>query len=140
MSFLLDTCVISELARPRPHPAVIAWMDSTAEDALYLSVLTIGELEKGIARLDDSLRRSKLTVWVRGDLVQRFGGRLLSVDVAVSARWGSLVGASESKGVSLPVIDNRLAATSLEHDLVLVTRNTPDFERCGARCLDPWNA
>jgi predicted nucleic acid-binding protein len=136
--FLLDTCVISELIRPTPTPSVIEWMDDASEEALYLSVLTLGELEKGIARLRDARRRAKLTSWVRRELSLRFEGRVLAVDLPVAERWGTLVGESEAKGRPLPVIDSLLAATSLQHDLIVVTRNTADFERCGARCFDPW--
>lgn len=138
MSYLLDTCVLSELIKPKPSASVAAWIESCDEQALFLSVITVGELEKGIARLPDSAKRAKLEQWVRRDLVQRFQDRILPIDVAVAARWGSLSGTAEVRGRPLPVIDSLIAATSLHHDLVVVTRNTEDFERCGARCLDPW--
>ena len=140
MRFLLDTCVISEVIRPAPSPAVVKWLDESEEEALYLSVLTMGELEKGIARLRDPRRRAKLTSWVRRDLCIRFESRILAIDLPVAERWGGLVGESEAKGRPLPVIDSLLAATSLQHDLILVTRNTADFERCGTRCFNPWTS
>ena len=139
MSWLLDTCVISELVKPRPTPAVVAWIDACDEETLYLSVITIGELEKGVARLALSARRAKLQSWVRRDLAERFSGRLLAVDQPVAARWGALAGESAAREQPLPVIDGLIAATSLEHDLTVVTRNTDDFKRCGARCFNPWD-
>ncbi len=138
MNWLLDTCVVLELARPRPKASVVSWVLERDEDELFLSVITIGELEKGIARLPDSPRRVTLERWVRRELAERFPDRLLAVDAGVAARWGALVGASEARGQPLPVIDSLIAATGLQHDLTVVTRNTDDLERCGARCFDPW--
>ncbi len=138
MSWLLDTCVVSELVRPRPKASVVRWVQEREEDELFLSVITIGELEKGIARLPASTRRTALEQWVRRDLADRFRGRLLVIDSGVAARWGTIVGASEVRGQPLPVIDSLIAATSVQHDLTVVTRNTDDLERCGARCFNPW--
>jgi toxin FitB len=138
VSWLLDTCVVSELVRPRPKASVVRWMRERDEGQLYLSVITIGELEKGIARLPDSARRVALEQWVRRELADRFRDRLLAIDSGVAARWGAIVGASEARGRPLPVIDSLIAATSLQHDLTVVTRNVDDLERCGARCFDPW--
>ena len=138
MNYLLDTCMISELARPAPDARVLKWIESTEESALYLSVLTIGELEKGIARLPSSARRRKIEHWVRGDLADRFAGRVLAVDTAVAEKWGQISGASEARGKPLPVIDALIAATGLVHGLVVATRNVSDLERCGAPCLNPW--
>ena len=138
MSWLLDTCVVSELVRPRPKASVVSWVLERDEDELFLSVITIGELEKGIARLPDSPKRVALRQWVRRSLADRFRDRLLAVDAGVAARWGALVGASEVRSQPLPVIDSLIAATGLQHDLTVVTRNTDDLERCGAHCFNPW--
>lgn len=138
MSWLLDTCVVSELVRPRPKASVVRWMRERDESELYLSVVTIGELEKGIAKLPDSPKRLVLEQWVRRDLPERFRARLLSIDAGVASRWGAIAGASEARGQPLPVVDALIAATALVHGLVVVTRNTEDLERCGARCFDPW--
>ena len=105
---------------------------------LYLSVLTVGELEKGIARLAASTRRTRLQSWLRRDLLRRFGHRLLPVDARTAARWGVLTGESENHGQPLPVIDSLIAATALVHGLAVVTRNIGDFARCGATCINPW--
>lgn len=138
MSWLLDTCVVSELVRPKPKASVIHWMSERDERELFLSVITIGELEKGVARLPASGKRVALEQWVRHDLAERFRDRLLPIDASVAARWGAIAGASELRGQPLPVIDSLIAATSLQHDLIVVTRNTNDLQRCGARCVDPW--
>jgi predicted nucleic acid-binding protein len=138
VSWLLDTCVISELVRPKPKASVVSWIQARDEGELFLSAITIGELETGIARLPDSPKRTALEQWVRRELAERFRDRLLPIDAAVAARWGALTGASEARGQPLPVIDSLIAATGLQHDLTVVTRNTKDFQRCGAQCFDPW--
>jgi len=138
VNYLLDTCMISELVRPAPDARVLEWISSAEENALYLSVLTIGELEKGIARLPSSARRRKIERWVREDLADRFAGRVLAVDTAVAEKWGQISGASQARGKPLPVIDALIAATGLVHGLVVATRNVSDLERCGAPCLNPW--
>jgi predicted nucleic acid-binding protein len=124
VSWLLDTCVFSELVRPRPKASVVRWIRERDEDDLFLSVITIGELEKGIAKLPDSSKRATLEQWVRRELADRFRGRLLVIDSRIAARWGTLVGVSEAHGP--------------QHDLTVVTRNTDDLERCGASCVNPW--
>lgn len=139
MSFLLDTPVVSELVRKSPSATVLKWIDNQDEAALYLSVLTIGELEKGIARLPASVRQSRLLSWVRRDLVERFGGRLLPIDMRTAARWGAITGESEKRGRPLPVIDSLIAASALLHGFTVATRNVGDFERCGAACVNPWD-
>jgi predicted nucleic acid-binding protein len=138
VSWLLDTCVVSELVRPRPKASVVGWVRDRDEDELFLSIITIGELEKGIAKLPDTAKRAMLEEWVRGELADRFRNRLLPIDPGVAARWGAMVGASEARGQPLPVIDSLIAATSVQHELTVVTRNTDDLERCGARCFNPW--
>jgi predicted nucleic acid-binding protein len=139
VSFLLDTAVVSELVRKSPSAAVLKWINGQEEASLYLSVLTIGELEKGVARLPASVRRNRLLSWVRRDLVERFSGRLLPIDMRTAARWGAVTGESEKRGRPLPVIDCLIAASALVHGLTVATRNTGDFERCGAACVNPWD-
>lgn len=139
MNYLLDTSALSEVVKPIPDPAVVEWFAQADEEALFLSVLTIGELEKGVSKLADGKRRTRLHTWVRRELVRRFAGRLLPVDLRVAARWGELVGESERKGVPLPVMDSLIAATCLVYGLTAVTRNRADFERCGVECFSPWS-
>ena len=138
MSFLLDTSVISELVKPAPDNRVVEWMKRAEESSLYLSVLTIGELEKGIAKLPVSSRRARLETWVRSDLADRFRERLLAIDGTIAATWGKLAGEAEARGEPLPVIDGLIAATGLAHDLTIATRNVEDFDRWGVRCFNPW--
>lgn len=138
MSFLIDTTVVSELVKQAPEERVLKWLDAQDEDSLYLSVLTLGELEKGISKLRASARRDRLRTWLTRDLTTRFADRLLPVDARVAARWGALTGDAEKRGQPLPVIDSLIAATALEHGFRVVTRNVADFERCGAACVDPW--
>ncbi|HUP95191.1 MAG TPA: type II toxin-antitoxin system VapC family toxin [Burkholderiales bacterium] len=138
MSFLLDTSVVSELVKKLPNEGVLSWLSRQDEDSLYLSVLTLGELEKGISKLRASARRDRLRSWLSRDLAARFADRLLLVDVPVATRWGTLTGDAEKRGTPLPVIDSLIAATALEHGFSVVTRNVTDFERCGVACVDPW--
>lgn len=138
MRYLLDTCLISELIRPKPDPGVIGWLGEREEERLFLSVLTLGELQKGISKLDPSPRRDKLQGWVEMDLSRRFQGRLLPVDAEVAVTWGHLQGESERRGERLPVVDSLLAATALAHNLIVVTRNTKDLAKCQVQIINPW--
>lgn len=135
MSFLLDTNVVSEIARRRPERAVMAWFEATADAQLHLSVLTLGEIRKGVDGLPAGARRTKLTVWLEAELPAWFGNRLLPIDAAVADRWGRVLAASKR---SLPAIDSLIAATALVHGLALVTRNTEDFDIPGLTVVDPW--
>ena len=136
--FLLDTNIISELIKPRPEPKVAAWIEAADESLLYLSVLTLGEIRKGIAALPRTARRGQLEAWLASDLHARFSGRILPVDEAVADRWGLLTGEASRKGIRLPVIDGLLAATALSHNLTLVTRNATDMAATGVPTLNPW--
>lgn len=138
MTFMLDTCVISELVKQRPDENVVRWIDSVDERRLYLSVLTLGELEKGITKLQASQRKNDLREWLEHDLTARFEGRILPVDFAVAAAWGTLQGEAERSGKKLPVIDSLLAATAEIHQLTIATRNVADFERCSDAIFNPW--
>jgi hypothetical protein len=140
VTFLLDTCVISELVKPRPNEYVVRWADSVDERKLFLSVLTVGELEKGITKLQESPRKASLQEWLEHDLAERFAGRILPVDAAVAVAWGRIQGEAERMGAKLPVIDSLLTATAEIHRLTLATRNIADFDRCGATVFNPWSA
>jgi len=130
--------MLSEMVKPLPDQKVLAWLEAADESSLFLSVLTLGELEKGIAKNTNVARKTRLIAWVRSDLSKRFEGRIIAIDAPVAERWGALAGSAENKGMSLPVIDSLLAATCIEHKLTIVTRNVKDFERCGVDCLNPW--
>lgn len=135
MSYLIDTNVLSELRRKTPDPDVVAWFSQRPSTTLYLSVLTLGEIRKGIETVADPLRRQSLIDWLETDLPSFFIGRILDVDGAVADRWGRLIAAA---GRPLPAIDSLLAATALEHDLVLVTRNSKDFAGLPVQVFNPW--
>ena len=136
--FLLDTNVISELVRPKPESRVTAWIDATDESLLYLSVLTMGEIRKGIASLRDNARRVTLEAWLDSVLALRFAHRTLPIDRVVADRWGRLAAEAAVAKFPLPVIDGLLAATALQHDLTLVTRNTKDVARTRVPLFNPW--
>ena len=140
IGFLLDTNVISELARPKPDRNVVRWLDAVDEELLFLSVLTVGELRKGITTLSDPVRKTLLESWLVGDVLVRFEGRILPIEQAVAERWGQLSGTLAKRGSPLPVIDGLLAATAMHHNLTLVTRNTRDVALTGVVVLDPWMA
>jgi predicted nucleic acid-binding protein len=137
--FLLDTNVISELMKPRPSRNVIAWTDETPEALMHLSVITVGEVRKGIDLLrDDDPRRSALQSWLDRDVRIRFAGRLLAFDDGVAERWGQLEAIAKKRRLTLPTIDAQLAATALHHGLTFVTRNTADITPTGVPVFDPW--
>lgn len=136
--FLLDTNVISELVKPRPERKVTAWISSVDEELLWLSVLTLGEIRKGIAAPPVTARRLVLEGWLELELPERFHGRILSVDQSVADRWGRLSAEATAKKMMLPVIDGLLAATALHHNLTLVTRNSRDVEPTGVPVFNPW--
>ena len=138
--FLLDTNIISELMKPRPHRRVAAWIDATPEELLYLSVMTIGEIRKGLDLLDDDEpRRAALQGWLDHDVRVRFAGRFLAFDDGVAERWGQLEALARTRRLTLPTIDAQLAATALHHGLTLVTRNTGDIGPTGVPVFNPWN-
>lgn len=135
MSYLLDTNVISELVRPKPAKAVLAWFENISSDALHISVLTLGEIRKGVEHMPDGVRREKLRLWLEHDLTDWFGARILPVDTLVADRWGRLLALV---GRPVPSIDSLLAATALHHELRLVTRNQKDFNYPGLEVINPW--
>ncbi len=136
--FLIDTNVISEIVKPCPHPRVVRWIESQNESRLHLSVLTTGEMRKGITLLAGGQRRTALETWLDHDLALRFSGRILPVDIAVANRWGKMSGSDAARKSPLPVIDGLLAATALQYDLTLVSRDTGRANITGADVFDPW--
>lgn len=136
--FLLDINVVSELIKPNPEPRVVSWMHATDESLLYLSVLTIGEIRKGINSLPRGHRRALLESWVGNDLALRFAQRILPIDFEIAERWGLLSARAKAAGVLLPVIDGLIAATAMHHNLTLVTCNTKDVQIAGVNLFNPW--
>jgi hypothetical protein len=137
--FLIDTNVLSEYNRTgTPNSGVRRWLESTDRQLQHVSVITLGEIRKGIELLPHGRRRSDLELWLKRDLEAWFGERILVVDQRVADRWASLVARGVQTGRNLPAIDSLIAATALAHDLAIVTRNTRDFEGLGLVTLNPW--
>ncbi len=138
MKYLLDTCVISELVKTNPNKRVVKWIFGTTETNLFISVLTIGELHKGIEKLPESRKKEKLHKWLNCDLKERFKNRIINFDLQVATIWGKIQARSESAGKAMPAIDGMIAATGIANDFIIVTRNISDMEISGASLLDPW--
>jgi predicted nucleic acid-binding protein len=136
--FLLDTNCISEVVRLKPEPRVMAWMEGAEESLLYLSVLTMGEIRKGLAALQQSKRRTQLETWLELELQARFSGRILPIDAAVADRWGLLAASAKRSGKALSSIDGLLAATAIHHNLTIVSRNVSDFANTYVPVVNPW--
>ena len=138
MNYLLDTCLLSEFMKPQENRGVIEWFDAQNDETLYISVLAIAEIRKGITKLGTSKRAGELNSWLES-VVMRFDTRILSFDITMANRWGDLKAGLESKGRPMPVIDSLMAATALARGLTLVTRNTQDFADTGVKIFDPWD-
>lgn len=137
--FLLDTNVISEPKRARPDEGVISWLGRQLLSDLHISVITIGELRRGIVRLEPGRRRDDLDFWLE-DMILRYQERILSVDLDVTERWASLAEINRAAGRPSEMTDELIAATAHVHGLTVVTRNVRHFESSGCRVLSPWSA
>jgi predicted nucleic acid-binding protein len=135
VSYLLDTNVVSELRRKAPDANVSEWLRQRPATSLYLSVLTLGEIRKGVDQLVDPVRRLALQDWLQTELPAWFAGRILNVDAKVTACWGGLLARA---GPPVPAIDSLLAATAQAHGLTLVTRNVRDVADLGVATINPW--
>lgn len=138
MNYLLDTCILSEFTRHKPDEKVVRWVDSVDEEKLFLSVITIGEIQHGIERLPESHRKTELLVWMNNGLVQRFGQRILPLEIQMMFMWGSLTARMENSGQPMPVMDSLIVVTALQNNLIIVTRNVSDFLPCGMQVINPW--
>jgi toxin FitB len=138
MKFLIDTCVISEIIKPDYNENVYLWLTNQGIDDIRLSVITIGEIWKGIQKLPDSAKKKKLSKWFDIDVFEFYNNRILSIEADVIMIWGKLSAELEKAGKMIPVIDLLLASTALANDLTLVTRNTKDFINTGCKILNPW--
>lgn len=138
MNYLLDTCLISELAKSKPDEKVVDWVLSENETSFYVSVLTFGELHKGIEKLPESKKKGELGIWVENELRNRFENRIIGIDMRISILWGKIQCFAEKKGKPMPAIDSLIAATGIAHDLTVVTRNVTDMDQSGVKLLNPW--
>jgi toxin FitB len=139
-NYLIDTNVISELIRPRPESSVVRWFQETDPGALFSSVITWGEIRLGVENLPTGKRRTEIEHWLETRLPEWFGDNLLPVTRSTADRWGRLTARTRRGGITLATADGLMAATALEGDLVLVTRNMRDFVALGVRLFDPWSA
>jgi len=138
MSWLLDTNAVSEPTKLRPDRGLIEWLAGNDEDRMFISAATLAELHFGVQRLPEGKRREKLHRWLNEELTARFSGRILAIDESVARSWGILSAKREGIGQPVSVIDGFLAATALVRNLIIVTRNTQDFEQLGPQTFSPW--
>jgi len=138
MNYILDTNVISELVKKKPNPKVVIWLEKVDPDNIYLSVIALGEIGKGIEKMPASKRKNTLDSWFKEELLVRFHNKILPLDLPVLLAWGELTARLEKRGNPLPAIDSLLAATALQAEFTLVTRNTGDFQFTGISLYDPW--
>ena len=138
MNYLLDTCVLSEFTRRQPEPRVVDWLDSIDEEKLFISVITIGEIQRGIERLPDPHRKTELLVWMNTGLLARFAGRMVALDAPAMFLWGSLVARLEATGQPMGVMDSLILASALQNNLIIATRNVSDFLPGGVQVINPW--
>lgn len=139
MNFLLDTCLISELAKSYPNKKVVDWVLSENETNFYVSVLSFGELHKGIEKLPESKKKEELRIWAENELRNRFQNRIIGIDIRVSITWGKIQSIAEKKGKPMPAIDSLIAATGIAYGMIVVTRNISDMEQSGVNLFNPWS-
>lgn len=138
MKYLLDTCVISELIAKKPSKKVIDWIDNIEQESVYFSVVTIGEIRKGIEKLPESKRKVSIQKWLNDELLIRFQGKMLVIDTHVMLVWGELTGRLDIEGNRMPAIDSLIAAIAIHNNCSLVTRNQDDFQNVGLSIINPW--
>ncbi len=138
MKYLLDTCVISEIVKPCPNKLLLEWFKDTPSDRLFLSVLTIGEIRKGIAKLPSSKKKATLSEWLN-TLIEDYKDRIIPVDLVTAENCGEMQSAAEKNGFTLPTIDGLIATITRTNNLILVTRNESDFQGCNIPLFNPWN-
>jgi predicted nucleic acid-binding protein len=136
VSYLVDTNVFCEPVKPRPESRVVSWLGEQ-EDQIYVSAITIGEIRRGIERLPEGKRKTQLRVWLQS-VSTCMKGRVLSFNTSTAHTWGQLKAKWDKAGITVPSLDSQIAATALRHSLIVVTRNTSDFERAGVKCLNPF--
>lgn len=139
MNYLLDTCLILELAKPKPSKKVVDWVLSENETSFYVSVITFGELHKGVEKLPESKKKEELRDWVGDELKNRFQNRIIGIDMNISILWGKVQCLAEKKGKPMPAIDSLIAATGVAYDLTVVTRNVADMKQSGVKLFNPWS-
>lgn len=137
MAYLLDTCLVSELWKPRPNAGVVEWLEESDEEALFLSVLTLGEIRRGIDQLPAGKKRERLDKALV-TLRSRLSPRVLPISDVVAERWGALSAEAARRGKKVHVVDGLIAATALVTGLTVATRNVDDFSPTSVPVIDPW--
>lgn len=138
-NYLLDTCLVSELAKRQPNQGVVDWVLAQDHNTLFISSITLGEIQKGITKLADSAKKHDLQTWLNNDVRARFMGKTIAIAANEALQWGELLAVAEAKGQPMPIVDSLIAATALFQDMVLVTRNTKDVEISGVKLHNPWS-
>ena len=139
MTYLFDTCVLSEFMKKSPDPRLLSFVDSLNEKDVYLSAISVGEIRKGIALLGRTKRAAFLREWLK-ELQQHYQGRIKAFNVTVAEVWGDKVAAAQKKGVPRPVLDSLIAATAAVDGMTLVTRNVEDMHHMGVKLLNPFSS
>ena len=139
MKYLLDTCVLSELVKAAPEPAVLDWVAVCEEQNLFVAALSLAELHRGVARLPRSKRRTALTDWLMR-VETGFEGRVLSFSQTTAHAWAEITARAEARGKPMAAFDSLIAAVALEHSLALVTRNVRDFAATDLKLVNPWQS
>lgn len=137
VKYLLDTCLLSELTRPAPHPGVLEWMRARSSTALFVSAMTLAELERGVVRLPPSRRQNELAAWLL-DVQAGFGQRALPFTRDTAGYWARMCAQAETAGKPMAAFDSIIAATAVEHGLAVVTRNVNDFANAPVVLVNPW--
>ncbi len=138
MNYLLDTNIISELISKQPSLKVITFIEELDEKNVYLSVMTIGEIKAGIEKLDNGIKKEKLSLWLHNDLLERFRLRIIEIDVNIMLAWGEITQKSKVLGKPLPIIDSIIGATCKAKELLLITRNEKDFQNLDIKIINPF--
>lgn len=138
MNYLLDTCLLSELRKHEPDVGVVGWISDIDEARLFVSVLNLGEIQKGVAKLENGRRKNAFQHWLEHDVLRRFDGRILPLDLDMALEWGLVSAVNDSRGKPAPVVDALLAVTAITRNLTLVTRNDKDFSGFPVKVLNPW--
>lgn len=138
MKTLLDTCILAELQNPQGNEKVKEVVKRLEDESLYISVLTVGEIAKGISLLGSSKKKQSLIEWL-ANLEIQFSNRILPIEVEIARLWGDLTASRQKTGIVIPAIDGLIAATALRHNMRVMTRNTKHFQASGAVVIDPFN-
>ena len=138
MNFLLDTCILTEFARQKPDAKVIRWIDSVGPEKLNVSVITIGEIQRGVERLPDSNRKDELLKWVCNGLVERLKDHIVPLDTMTLMLWGSLTGWKDTEGKPMGILESLIAASALRNNMTIVTRYIEVYHRTGVPVVNPW--